>query len=73
MQQKVKRWLGRQKCCDLCKTPFTDVEWFADAYCRTINQWALVCPECHEENTSGKFGVGIGQKYDAKTKVKIAG
>jgi hypothetical protein len=72
-EKKIKRWLGNQTKCDLCHIPFSDIEWFADAFCRTLRQWALVCPECHAENTSGRFGTGVGQKYDAATKIKVEG
>lgn len=70
---KKKMWLGSQTACELCHTPFTDIDWFADAYLRTLRTWAIVCPDCHEEHTGGRFGIGVGQKYDAKTKEKMEG
>lgn len=72
---KEMKWLGDEEACELCNTPFTQVEWFADARCWIGGQqaWAVVCCDCHGERTLGKFGPGIGQKYDAKTKLKLEG
>ena len=70
----IKKWLGNQDCCDMCKASFNDIPWFADARMgRYTGQWAILCPECHGVYTNGAFGRGLGQKYDAKTKVKIEG
>jgi hypothetical protein len=70
-----KIWHGKQDECDLCHISFMDIPWFADAQCRFAHrrQWAIVCPHCHAQRTSGKFGISIGQKYDAKTKIKLEG
>jgi hypothetical protein len=76
---KQKVWQGNQEACELCNTPFTQIEWFADAHCKfmtrfgTRHKWAIVCPKCHAKHTNGKFGLGIGQKYDSITKIKIEG
>jgi len=71
-EKPVKQWLGNQSACDICNTSFADIPWFADARLRN-GQWAIVCPDCHADFTSGKFGVGVGQKYDANTKIKLEG
>jgi len=70
-----KKWHGDHTKCDLCANQFMDIPWFADAKVLFNGRrcWALVCPECHAKYTSGTFGLGIGQKYDASTKVKIEG
>ena len=71
----TKKWLGNQTACDLCKTPFTNMPWFADAKLVT-RQWAIVCPTCFYANSisrDGNFGTGLAQKYDAKTKIKLEG
>lgn len=67
---KVKMWLGSQTKCDICSIPFTDIPWFADA--RLLSgQWAIVCPSCHAKRAVQRFGIGYGQLYDAKTKIKL--
>lgn len=73
--QNRRQWLGPQTACDICNTPFSKIDWFADA-ATVINgrrTWAIVCPVCHGRYTKGTFGLGIGQKYDAKTKIKLEG
>ncbi|MCK9410579.1 MAG: hypothetical protein M0R68_15730 [Bacteroidetes bacterium] len=70
--QPTKKWLGPQDRCDICSTPFDMIPWFADARLRT-GCWAIVCPDCNRDFTCGKFGPGFGQKYDAKTKIKLEG
>jgi len=71
----IKKWLGNQTHCDICEVSFKDVEWFADARLYT-GQWALMCPDCYEIYAMYRgrgFGVGKGQKYDSKTKIKLEG
>jgi hypothetical protein len=72
---QVKKWYGDETECDVCKTSYDDIPWFADAVCLFMGRrtWMLVCPTCHAKYTSGKFGTGVGQKYDAKTRIKLEG
>jgi hypothetical protein len=70
---KQKKWHGSWPAkCDLCKEPLTSYKWFIDG--RIVNQsyWALICPPCSYSNSAGT-GLGIGQKYDSKTLVKLEG
>jgi hypothetical protein len=68
----VKRWEGTWPAdCDICEIDLQVYEVFYDARTR-IGSWALLCPDCFEEEGVG-LGTGLGQKYDSKTLVKLEG
>ncbi len=70
-----KKWVGSQPVeCNLCKVLLTpSVGWFADASLPLHRgSWAIVCPDCFKEQGC-KVGVGMGQRYDIKTLVKLEG
>lgn len=68
MKEKVK-WMSAVTVCDLCGKPFG--KYFIDG--KTIlGPWALMCETCHTTFGYG-LGIGNGQKYDTKTKVKVGG
>lgn len=71
--KKPRKWLGTWPAnCDTCGTNLADTEWFADAK-SSSGPWGLFCPACHKRYCSGKFGTGLGQKYDSKTLLKLEG
>ena len=54
-------WQGRPKC-DVCRKNLESSQFIYDA--KTIfGPWALMCEDCFKEQTNGKLGLGIGQKY----------
>jgi hypothetical protein len=55
--------------CEVCKKDVGDV--FYDAKLDG-GPWALMCEECFDTRGAG-LGMGMGQKYDAKTSKKLAG
>jgi hypothetical protein len=64
------KWFGSEpKKCDLCNKDFK--KFFIDGK-TVMGQWGLLCQKCHFESGVG-LGVGRGQKYDLKTKVKVEG
>lgn len=67
------KWLSAVGPCDLCKTDLNDEEVFYDAAVGSITgPWGLLCDKCFKQRGVG-LGQGVGQKYDAKTKKKLAG
>lgn len=69
-----KMWLSEvPDYCELCHGPFTGNVFF-DACLRVGGRtiWGLVCAACHVRSGFG-LGTGKGQKYDLKTKEKLAG
>jgi hypothetical protein len=70
---KEKKWVGTfPKLCDGCGRSLDKFEYFCDARA-SHGHWGLFCPSCHRSICGGKLGVGLGQKYDSKTLVKIGG
>jgi len=66
----AKQWMGSVPThCDICKGKIT--QQFIDGATR-FGQWAIMCPMCHRDQAIG-LGTGKGQRYDAKTLVKIDG
>jgi hypothetical protein len=72
VMSKVK-WLGHETNCDMCSASLSAdvVEYFVDCKIKQ-GPWALLCPHCFEQYGVG-LGLGLGQKYDAETRCKIAG
>jgi hypothetical protein len=72
VMSKVK-WLGHETNCDMCTATLSAdvIEYFVDGATKQ-GPWAILCPQCFEQHGVG-LGLGRGQKYDAKTRVKIAG
>jgi len=65
----MTKWTGEVDNCDICTNEFADT--FIDG--ATVDgPWALMCIECWELYGIG-LGIGRGQMYDLKTKVKIEG
>lgn len=61
-----KRWPGPKPECDICKDK--PRLFFVDG--STQSGWAVLCEVCFDIYGLG-LGPGVGQKYDAKTLVKI--
>lgn len=61
------KWIGPAPTkCDICQAPITHV--FFDA--RThANRWGNFCHSCFKHYTTGRLGVGFGQKYENKAGV----
>ena len=72
METKEKKWMGTWPAkCDLCDISLKDQEYFVDGR-TTGGPWALMCPYHHKHHGVG-LGLGKGQKYDSKTRVKLEG
>lgn len=68
----MKRWNGTWPAkCDICKRPLNEKPFFFDG-ATGGGPWALMCPSCHAFYGVG-LGTGRGQKYDSKTREKVAG
>ena len=69
--KEPKKWVGTLPTnCDVCGKPFTDT--FIDGRTTFGGRWGNLCPTCHSGWGVG-LGEGFGQKYDAKTGVKLEG
>jgi len=77
----VKSWSGSKPVCDFCSTDAFDrlIEGKKDAVMDTfvdgktkMGPWALMCESCFSKYGVG-LGTGLGQRYDAKTLLKIEG
>ena len=69
--QMTVKWLSPVEDCDICKTNLNLQPFFYDA--KTANgQWGLLCPFCFLLEGC-RVGTGRGQKYNTKTKEKVAG
>jgi len=62
-------WVGTVGDCDICRKSFSDV--FIDGK-TTSRLWVLMCPRCFGVNGVG-IGTRLGQVYDYRTKIKLAG
>lgn len=69
--KKEVKWLSPAETCDICHISLTTKAYFVDGRTK-FGPWALMCPACHRTNGVG-LGTGFGQKYNSKTKIKIAG
>ena len=66
----MKKWLGDLPAtCNICNKPLATT--FFDGKTQ-MGPWAIMCSSCHKVHGIG-LGTGRGQKYDAKTKEKVAG
>lgn len=66
-----KRWLGDLPVtCDICCKEVTKGH-FVDGRTK-MGPWGLMCMGCHSIRGVG-LGTGRGQKYDAKTGLKVGG
>jgi len=70
--KKIKKWLGSNTTCDICKTPFITYPYFYDIKL-TTGQWALCCEDCAAAYSWHRLGTGWGQQYDSHTKEKVRG
>lgn len=68
---KQTKWLSPADTCDICHTDLPTKVYFVDGRTKR-GPWALMCPACHHRYGVG-LGTGFGQKYDSKTRIKIAG
>lgn len=69
---KTVKWTGRKpSVCDIpnCGTPITN--FWVDGR-TTFGPWANMCPACFTKYGVG-LGLGKGQKYDARTLIKVEG
>ena len=72
MKKASGSWSSELTPCDICKTELKNEESFYDAETDFGGQWALMCDKCFTQHGKG-LGLGVGQKYDTKTRKKIAG
>lgn len=71
MPKRVKKWMGSQTKCDLCRQDLNEHPTFYDARTET-GPWGLLCLECFQLYGVG-LGAGMGQEYDSTTKEKLRG
>jgi len=70
--KKERKWLGTWPAkCDMCGEDLKQFKTFVDG-ATIFRFWALMCPACHVVNGTG-IGTGKGQRYDAKTLIKLEG
>jgi len=77
MDGSDKKWMGtRPSKCEMCTiqnktTDLSKFSYFVDG--KTVyGYWAIMCPSCDGEFGVG-YGLGLGQKYNMKTLVKMEG
>mgnify|MGYP001602994687 CR=1 FL=1 len=63
------KWYGPAELCDICDGVLAKV--FIDGKTHK-GPWAVMCDPCHRLHGVG-IGLGKGQKYNAKTRVKLEG
>lgn len=58
-----KKWIGPvPKRCDICHAALTDI--FFDARSTVVGRWGNFCQSCFESHTTGRLGIGHGQRYE---------
>ena len=62
-----KQWCGSNPICDFCQC--VPDEFFVDGKTK-MGPWAIMCKKCFKVYGT-KLGLGYGQKYDAKTFIRI--
>jgi hypothetical protein len=72
MAEATKKWRGKLAC-DFCaeKGVELETEFFVDGATK-MGPWAMMC-DAHFHRVGVGVGPGSGQRYDAKTGVKVAG
>jgi hypothetical protein len=70
---QVRKWMGGcPEACDICNRPIAAEKFFVDGKTK-MGPWGIMCPHCFASHGYGLLGTGIGQKYDAKTLIKLEG
>jgi len=66
------KWLGTAPDkCQVCGIDLSQLKYFIDGRLK-INGWAIMCVGCHAQYGTG-LGVGRGQKYEVKSRLKVEG
>jgi len=69
----MKKWLGSETKCDICKKEFSEVgNVFYDAK-TVMGAWGLLCHKCFILHTDGTLGIGHGQEYEVGSKNLLRG
>jgi len=70
VKNKTVTWTGSHSNCDICRQPLGTRN-FVDGK-TAFGPWALMCLGCARDN-GVKYGTGLGQLYDGKTRIKLKG
>jgi hypothetical protein len=72
MGKRNMKWIGSEPVrCDICGHRYTPADRFFFDFRTRSGSWALGCESCFNRYGCG-LGVGNGQKYDLKTRLKVS-